>query len=468
MNQNINSSGFDQIQPLQYPVIHHPPQEIKKRQRFYRELGIFFEIQHAQPEDTHELFRNLLEDFQIISEELAEYINSPSWNRFAFYDDDDEYSIQYKEYLDNSSNAIAYFLPTENPDNSLSMGDKHLNTISKMESDEEIKSSVEDLVPIPSESEGISDNTCDVPFCDNSLSLDVLSDHSDIFSEFNNDYTLSDDVSFEDIDYIEASPPDSKLVSLEEVKNDIPYEKLLNINLLIACDLPSSDDFSPVNNFEKKSVTFSNPLFDSNDDFISSDDESLSDEDVSEDNVKIYSNPLFKFYNEYISSDVNPLFDEVLENIESKDFYDPNLDELELLVTPLFDANKDECFDLGGDVDEINDFEDGYYNSEEDILYLESLLNDDLVHHDPSIPVMSIVSILKGFTDELPLEVNDDLFDLESKNGKWKKILYDAPIDNLMSEDKVFNPEICVKKFSPTYVSLPFEDRHYIFFIYVV
>nr|GFD17996.1 hypothetical protein [Tanacetum cinerariifolium] len=77
---------------------------------------------------------------------------------------------------------------------------------------------------------------------------------------------------------------------------------------------------------------------------------------------------------------------------------------------------------------------------EGDILYLESLLNDDLVHRDPSIPVMSVASILEGFTDEPPLEENDDLFDLELKNDYWKKILYDAPI--LMTEDKVFEPMI--------------------------
>nr|GFC53569.1 hypothetical protein [Tanacetum cinerariifolium] len=41
------------------------------------------------------------------------------------------------------------------------------------------------------------------------------------------------------------------------------------------CDLPSCDDFSPINVPEGKSVTFSKPLFDSNDDFTSSDDESL-------------------------------------------------------------------------------------------------------------------------------------------------------------------------------------------------
>ncbi|GJR59644.1 hypothetical protein Tco_1501806 [Tanacetum coccineum] len=48
-------------------------------------------------------------------------------------------------------------------------------------------------------------------------------------------------------------------------------------------------------------------------------------------------------------------------------------------------------------------------------------------------------SILEGFTDEPPLEENDDLFDLESKENEWKKILYDAPIDDLMTEDKVFD-----------------------------
>ncbi|GJR45198.1 hypothetical protein Tco_1313301 [Tanacetum coccineum] len=96
-------------------------------------------------------------------------------------------------------------------------------------------------------------------------------------------------------------------------------------------------------------MTFSNPLFDSND-FTSSDDESLSDEEVPED-VKIYSNSLFEFEDEYISSDVNPLFDEVLEDIECKDSYDSNLGESTFLVTPLSDAKRDEFFTPRDDVD---------------------------------------------------------------------------------------------------------------------
>nr|GFB05486.1 hypothetical protein [Tanacetum cinerariifolium] len=54
-----------------------------------------------------------------LSEEFAEYINSPSWNRPTFYNNDEEYFIQYKEYLENSSNAIAPVLPIEELEYSL-------------------------------------------------------------------------------------------------------------------------------------------------------------------------------------------------------------------------------------------------------------------------------------------------------------------------------------------------------------
>nr|GEW01615.1 hypothetical protein [Tanacetum cinerariifolium] len=244
-------------------------------------------------------------------------------------------------------------------------------------------------------------------------------------------YDEDDDYDYKENEFIKSSVED--LVPILSESKDTFGSKSV-------CILSSCNDFSPIDVSKEKSVTFSNPLFNSNDDFTSSGDKSLSDEDVSEDNVKIYSNPLFEFDGEYISSDVNPLFDGVLENIESKDSYDSNLDEPDLLVIPLSDANKDECFDSGGDVDEINDFKDGYYDSEGYILYLESLLNDDT-------------------TPNLHPEVFLDR-DLRS--------LSDAPIDNLMFEDKIFDLGICVKFFSPTYVSLPFTDRHYLFFTYVV
>nr|GFB63750.1 hypothetical protein [Tanacetum cinerariifolium] len=108
-------------------------------------------------------------------------------------------------------------LSNEEPDNSLSMGDEHLDTISATESDEFIKSSVEDLISIPSESEGIPDYRCDVPFHDNSPPLDVSKYQFEDFSESNEEFSSTDDdsFSFDKIDYVEASPLDSELVSSE-------------------------------------------------------------------------------------------------------------------------------------------------------------------------------------------------------------------------------------------------------------
>nr|GEW98769.1 hypothetical protein [Tanacetum cinerariifolium] len=203
--------------------------------------------------------------------------NSPS-----FYDDDDdeEYSIQVSDFLKKSPVEIVPVLLTEEPDNSLSMGDEHLSTIPKIELDEVIKFSVKDLVPIPSEFEGILDNMCDVSFSDKNyfdaesdlIESLLTQDTSIVYSpkidslleEFADelahidpipsridetdsdpkddirfieqllyDDTLSEDDSFKDIDYVKASPPDSELVSLEEVKDEILRAKLLNIHLLI-------------------------------------------------------------------------------------------------------------------------------------------------------------------------------------------------------------------------------------------
>nr|GEX15319.1 hypothetical protein [Tanacetum cinerariifolium] len=317
MNRNYiepNSSGFDQ--PPQYSINHQPLiiQEYLNLKLISDELMI---------EQRNELFIAM----KCMFEEYRQQETIPLNKTIS----------QIPSSIVITTSPL--ILPTNDLEDSLIMGNEELNTIAEKKSDEFIKSSVKDLVPIPSESE-------------------------------------------------DTSGSDSE------------------------CILPSCDYFSPIDIPEEKAVTFSNPLFNSNDDVTSSDDESLSDEDVSEDNVKIYLNHLFEFDDEYISSDVNPLLDEVLENIKRKDSYDSNLDEPHLLVTPLSDANKDECFDLGGD----------------------------------------------GFTDDSPLKENDDLFDSKSKDNDWKKILYNAPIDDLMTEDKVFDPGIHDQIFSPTYDCPDFED----------
>nr|GEU51727.1 hypothetical protein [Tanacetum cinerariifolium] len=67
----------------------------------------------------------------------------------------------------------------------------------------------------------------------------------------------------------------------------IPSESEVTSDNESECDVLINDESSPI------FTTFSNPLFDCNDDFTSSGDKSISNEDVLIENFKIYSNSLF-------------------------------------------------------------------------------------------------------------------------------------------------------------------------------
>nr|GEZ57677.1 hypothetical protein [Tanacetum cinerariifolium] len=72
------------------------------------------------------------------------------------------------------------------------MGDAHLDTILGTESDEFIKSSVENLVPSLSESKDLSDGECDLPLYDDFTTL------SDLLFDADDDFSSSDNESFSD------------------------------------------------------------------------------------------------------------------------------------------------------------------------------------------------------------------------------------------------------------------------------
>nr|GEZ12467.1 hypothetical protein [Tanacetum cinerariifolium] len=189
MNQNFYNSdslGFDQSQPPQFPVIHQPPQEIKHRDEIkIDELKGNFNIMSIEI--------NKKEKLQQL-EQVANLSTYPSkrFNSFCYDDDDDE-------------DYTVLITPNFPITNSFIMEYEHLDTIPKTESDEFIKSSVENLVPIPSESEDFFDieSECDMPDCDDSQTTN--------FSMFSNplfdDSTSSDDES-----------------SLEEVIHEISFK----------------------------------------------------------------------------------------------------------------------------------------------------------------------------------------------------------------------------------------------------
>ncbi|GJV84598.1 putative ribonuclease H-like domain-containing protein [Tanacetum coccineum] len=195
------------------------------------------EIDEEYERDCEIRIRKLKQDFNVWGSEVRKKEKAYEDEKYAAAcrymlsvtcDDEDDYIPL----------AITTDLPIEEPDNSLNMGDEHLDTIPATESDEVIKSSVENLVPIPSEFEGISDDSCDVPICDigrinvesdfveSLINCDTSIFHSSkidpILEEFAgelahiapippgiveadfdpNDDTSSDDDDFEDIEYI--------------------------------------------------------------------------------------------------------------------------------------------------------------------------------------------------------------------------------------------------------------------------
>nr|GEZ32589.1 hypothetical protein [Tanacetum cinerariifolium] len=259
-------------------------------------------------------------------DEMKRFNTYPSkrFNSFC-YDDDDAEDLTI---------AVTPSFPIEEPDNSLSMGEEHLDTISATESDEFIKSSVENLIPIPNESEGIPDHMCDVPFHDNSPPLDVSKDQFEDFSDSNEEFSSTDDDSFyiDKIDYVEASPPDSELVSSEvmeivipkvggidddillTINDDILREKLLNVTLLIAKIEALKDNPTPSSKFLTKSSSTSPKSF-------------LEETNTFDDSLPEFENFCFDL-EEISSGSITTHSDIYLSDYEAFSFYDDHIEEI--------------------------------------------------------------------------------------------------------------------------------------------
>ncbi|GJR05926.1 reverse transcriptase domain-containing protein [Tanacetum coccineum] len=146
-------------------------------------------------------------------------------------------------------------------------------------------------------------------------------------------------------------------------------------------DLPSCDDFSSIKVPRDDSVTFSNPLFEFNVNFHNP----LFDEEL-EDNrsAESYSKRRIEFL---LHDDPSTPLKSVASILEGF-IKDPPFKENEFDLKCKTN-DEAECFNPGGDNDEIDAFlaikvptyNEGYYDSEGDVTYLESLLSDDTTHN---------------------------------------------------------------------------------------
>ncbi|GJZ98687.1 hypothetical protein Tco_0671140 [Tanacetum coccineum] len=193
-----NSFGFDQFQPPQYtvnhPIFNTQNDLLNSQNESLNSQNKLMEQMTTIRDLVGQVMQRKEEEKRIAEDQAAK---DRYWKIPICYDDDEDYTI-----------AITPVLPIKEPDNSLSMGDEHLDTVSATELDEVIKSSVEDLVQILSKSKGIPDKMCDMPLCENTTPLNALNEHSEIVVNSNDDNSSSDDDSpySEDIDYVDASP----------------------------------------------------------------------------------------------------------------------------------------------------------------------------------------------------------------------------------------------------------------------
>nr|GFA38646.1 hypothetical protein [Tanacetum cinerariifolium] len=192
-----NSFGIDHCQTPQYTVNHpvfnvhndilHSQNKLTITQNKIMEQMIQLT---SICEMACQIVQKKLEEKQIEEEQAAKAQNR---KLPVCYDDDDdeEESSSLKDNIISELPLCSAITPNE-PIDSLSMGDKHLDTISTTKSDEVIKYSVEDLVPIPSESEG--ENGCDVPSCFTTFS-NILFDADYDFESVDDQSLHNEDVS---------------------------------------------------------------------------------------------------------------------------------------------------------------------------------------------------------------------------------------------------------------------------------
>nr|GEX67976.1 hypothetical protein [Tanacetum cinerariifolium] len=324
IDQNNDSFGFEQIQPSQYPVIHHPFQEM-----------------------SEEVFQ------------AKEYINSPSYNYPTFYNDDEELSIQYKEYLENSSDAIAPILPTEEPEYSLSMGYEHLSTTPETELDEVIKSSAKSLVPIPSEYEVTSDD--ENTLIDSSPEFDFLL--KELFGKRAHinpilpgikeaEFDLEKDIRLvKNLLYDNSSlrPPEELNAEITDtiVESLSPSPILVEDGDFLMDEIDlflATDDLLPpgIENF----------------DYDSKEDIHFLEELLSDDSIPLPENESSKFDHQDDLSFPRP----PPEPSDIEFFFKPNSGELISVVKNNNDElSEDDCFDPGGEIDDFSNVEDDDY-----------------------------------------------------------------------------------------------------------
>nr|GEZ07971.1 hypothetical protein [Tanacetum cinerariifolium] len=427
-NQNVDFSGSDQIQTPQYLDVSSPSPEIsneeffqakgdlmksiqtflekfncitlkEKPQILFQTWETFFAIQCSQPEDSNELFQKLLKDLK----ELAEYDQSTNTDRPIFLNDNHPENSSEENVKQNMEKTMLDLVKICHHKPFLCMHDN-----------------VDDLIESALDSKPLSINSI------NSQCLDKKEQEvknveeqpagrrnlAQILSTKEPEHLLS--MGYEHFSITPETESDEVTESNAENLLPIPSKCEVSLEDEIECDMPAKDVCSPV------FTIFSNPLFKDNDDFDSSDDESLPDEDVPAEEFKVYSNPLFD--EDEINSDK---LDPHCFNVES--------DFVESLLNRDTFIDFSSKFDFSGELThiklEIPKFD---FDFEEEIRLIENLLYDNSFPRPPEELNAEIADTIIESIPLFPIPVQD----VQDGNSHQEEI------EIVTETDDVFPPSV--------------------------
>nr|GEW90452.1 hypothetical protein [Tanacetum cinerariifolium] len=375
-------------------------------------------------------------------------------------------SISLKDTSQISSvHEVAPILSTKEPENSLSIGYEHLSITVETESDEVTESNAENLLPIPSECEGTLEDKreCDELICENSSTIDVCDNHSEILFDSNNDDLSSDDESFEDIEYVDASVPDTAIARVEEenvvqreeeevdledisqIQDVVLREKLLSITCLISNIESLNDNSTPdrvFNSFESDNslLNYFLPEFET---FCDHSEETRSGNTTHAN----YSLPEYDSFCFVIEPDQERLINLVENNNSDNSLNDPLLKEVDLFLS-------DDSIPPG--IENVADDPEGDVRFLEDLLIDDSILShelsDDNFDDNPS-------------NSRPPPEPPDDNFDLKPDEhynpGRDIFVSTKIKVDNyfpFMFVIRFFLPYLIIPEIFPLFLSTESED----------
>nr|GEW62427.1 hypothetical protein [Tanacetum cinerariifolium] len=312
-------------------------------------------------------------------QEVKNIVEQPTKRRTRITESLQNFRVIHKKSsisLNNTSqispvNAIAPVLPIEKPEYSLSMGYEHLSTTPKMESDEVIKSSVKNLVQIPSEYEVTSDDESDDDeslsdedvsiedfkvysnplFDDEEINSDKLDPHcfnaeSDLIESLSNHDTLIDSSSkFDYLKEISGELIPSSIVNEERIKREHEeyislMEKLLAIN---SFPLEDSDSLrEEIDIFTGTDDLM--PLGSESDDYDSERDIHFLEELLSNDSISLPKNESSNF--DHHDDPLFPRPPPKPPDVEIFFDFEPNSGKLiSAMINKIDELNEDECFD---------------------------------------------------------------------------------------------------------------------------